>query len=540
MKLTNYVSNQLMLTQNQINKNKKFSQEYIREKIYNPITHPKSSIYNSFDTLKKEDKNVLSDENKLFFNLYTKTKELYPTKITETFKDLIKQYANNNYRIPDLSDKKNLFNQNPLLLVGPELEQFYRSVNTQNNSNLENKKVKKNKHVNFINKEMLMIENIIYNRSNGNYDKEKELCEESNEINYKLNENGNKKHEFNYFQIDNIWDKIKREKNRIKQEKQNKIKMLRKNLMKNPKNKKLEINIIDDSTKKMPNYVHKSTEIDINKINSLNSFKNKKNSFHATINNYNSRDSNITFKNIDSNCIEQKNNTLNSFSNLRSKNTTKSLSPKKVKFKLLKIKDKNKLLKDIEETKNTLSNKDLMEKNLTIEEYKSKKRANKTINFDKTLGKYLFNHSKNKSIRLSKFFSQRLKGPMLINIFGQKAIKNSIIMNLNKEKDPKKIIETYMKLNLEIFDQNEIEKLIKIYYQKILGHSQESINKIIKMQLGGDLVCELLDKYIKKSKEKLFKYSTNPRVNKSLDKANEQIKALKKRYLLGKTLEILD
>ena len=540
MKLTNYVSNQLMLTQNQINKNKKFSQEYIREKIYNPITHPKSSIYNSFDTLKKEDKNVLSDENKLFFNLYTKTKELYPTKITETFKDLIKQYANNNYRIPDLSDKKNLFNQNPLLLVGPELEQFYRSVNTQNNSNLENKKIKKNKHVNFINKEMLMIENIIYNRSNGNYDKEKELCEESNEINYKLSENGNKKHEFNYFQIDNIWDKIKREKNRIKQEKQNKIKMLRKNLMKNPKNKKLEINITDDSTKKMPNYVHKSTEIDINKINSLNSFRNKKNSFHATINNYNSRDSNITFKNIDSNCIEQKNNTLNSFSNLRSKNTTKSLSPKKVKFKLLKIKEKNKLLKDIEETKNTLSNKDLMEKNLTIEEYKSKKRANKTINFDKTLGKYLFNHSKNKSIRLSKFFSQRLKGPMLINIFGQKAIKNSIIMNLNKEKDPKKIIETYMKLNLEIFDQNEIEKLIKIYYQKILGHSQESINKIIKMQLGGDLVCELLDKYIKKSKEKLFKYSTNPRVNKSLDKANEQIKSLKKRYLLGKTLEILD
>lgn len=540
MKLTNYVSNQLMLTQNQINKNKKFSQEYIREKIYNPITHPKSSIYNSFDTLKKEDKNVLSDENKLFFNLYTKTKELYPTKITETFKDLIKQYANNNYRIPDLSDKKNLFNQNPLLLVGPELEQFYRSVNTQNNLNLENKKIKKNKHVNFINKEMLMIENIIYNRSNGNYDKEKELCEESNEINYKLNENGNKKHEFNYFQIDNIWDKIKREKNRIKQEKQNKIKMLRKNLMKNPKNKKLEINITDDSTKKMPNYVHKSTEIDINKINSLNSFRNKKNSFHATINNYNSRDSNITFKNIDSNCIEQKNNTLNSFSNLRSKNTTKSLSPKKVKFKLLKIKEKNKLLKDIEETKNTLSNKDLMEKNLTIEEYKSKKRVNKTLNFDKTLGKYLFNHSKNKSIRLSKFFSQRLKGPMLINIFGQKAIKNSIIMNLNKEKDPKKIIETYMKLNLEIFDQNEIEKLIKIYYQKILGHSQESINKIIKMQLGGDLVCELLDKYIKKSKEKLFKYSTNPRVNKSLDKANEQIKSLKKRYLLGKTLEILD
>jgi hypothetical protein len=97
-----------------------------------------------------------------------------------------------------------------------------------------------------------------------------------------------------------------------------------------------------------------------------------------------------------------------------------------------------------------------------------------------------------------------------------------------------------MKLNLEMFDQNEIEKLIKIYYEKILGHSQQSINKIIKLHLGDDLICDLLDKYIAKSKEKLFKYSTNPRVNKSLDKANEQIKSLKKRYLVGKTLEILD
>ena len=97
-----------------------------------------------------------------------------------------------------------------------------------------------------------------------------------------------------------------------------------------------------------------------------------------------------------------------------------------------------------------------------------------------------------------------------------------------------------MKLNLELFDQNEIEKLIKIYYQKILGHSEESINKILKLQLGDDLIFDLLDKYVNKSKEKFHIYSTKPRVNKSFNNANEQIIALKRRYLIGKTFDFID
>ena len=539
MNIRNYISSQLLLTNNQIKKNKKYSKGYIKDKTYDSITHPKTSQYSSFDASKKDEKNMLNDENKLFFNLYTKTKELYPTKITETFKDLITKYRDNNYKIPDLSDKKNLFKQNPLLFVGTELEHYYRGINTANNLNLKTNVSKKNKHINFIKKEMLMLENIIYNRSNGSYDKNKELCNESSGANYKMNERGNKKHEFNYFQVDNVWDKIKREKQRIKQEKLNKKRIMQKNLMKNLKSQSLQRNIPDDDNTKQSNYVHKSTDYNINKMNSLSSFKANKNSFNATKNNSNSKDT-ITLKNMNSVSTEYKYNTMNSFSKLRNKLTNKSISPKKVKFKLLKLEEKNKLIKDIEDTKNTLNNIELIDDNKTIEEYKNKRKPNKTINFDKVLGKYFFNHNKNKTIRLSKYFSQRLKGPLLLNLFGQKAIKNSILKKLSKETDPKKIKETYMKLNLEMFDQNEIEKLIKIYYEKILGHSQQSINKIIKLHLGDDLICELLDKYIAKSKEKLFKYSTNPRVNKSLDKANEQIKSLKKRYLVGKTLEILD
>ena len=129
---------------------------------------------------------------------------------------------------------------------------------------------------------------------------------------------------------------------------------------------------------------------------------------------------------------------------------------------------------------------------------------------------------------------------MILNFFGQKAIKQTIIRKLNRENDPKKILDIYMNLHYDLFNHNEIEKLIKIYYQKILGYSQESINKIINLKLGDDLICELLEKYIIKSKEKISKHSTNPRVNKSLDEANKEIKALKRRYLIGKSLEIMD
>lgn len=540
MKLTNRIIGQLILTKNQINKNKKLSHGYIRDKTYNPITHPKSSLYYSFDILKREKKNVLNSENKLFLDLYRKTKELYPTKIKETFKDLINQYKNNNYIIPDLSDKKNLFKQNPLILEGHELEQFYKCFNTTNANNSNEKNIinKNDKHVDFIKKEMFMLENIVYNRSNGNYDKNKELYNESYGSNYKTNEIGKKNHEFNYFQVDNIWDKIKREKDRMKQEKINRIRNLKKNLMKGPKDKKLEINI-SDNNKKKTNLVHKSTEIDIDKRNSLTSAENNKNSFNATTNNYNNKES-ITFKNINSMSTEYNNKTRISFNKLKTKYTNQSSIPKKVKFKLLKIEEKNKILKDIESIKSTLDNKDLMEKNITIEEYKEKKRENKTINLDKVLGKYLFDENTNKNMRLSKFFSQRLKRPMLMNIFGHQAIKINIFKKLNKETDPKKIIEIYMNLNLDIFNQNEIEKLIKIYYQKILGRNEESINKILKLQLGDVLICELLDKYVNKSKEKLIKYSTKTKVNRSLNNANKQILALKRRYLMGKTFDFID
>ena len=170
MKLTDYISTQLILSHNQIQKNKKLSKEYIRDKTFNSFKHHKNNYINSFETLKNEE-NMRNDENKLFLRLYSKTKKLYPTKITGTFKDLISRYENNNYKIPDLSDNKNIFSQNPFLSEGIELEQFYRAINMQK------KFKKKQKHLDFIKKEMQMIESISYDKSHNLTDKDKNKIE---------------------------------------------------------------------------------------------------------------------------------------------------------------------------------------------------------------------------------------------------------------------------------------------------------------------------------------------------------------------------
>ena len=531
MKLNDYVNNQLILSKYQIKKNKKISREFKRAKVYNSFRQVKHNKFNSFETLKNEE-HLLNDENKLFLKLYLKTKKLYPTKITETFKDLINQYNENNYKIPDLSDKKNLFNLNPLLLEGTELINFFRINNMNKKTN------KKQKHINFIKKEMLMIESINYNKSNN-------LFYDNNirgVVNKSLDHKNSKK-EMNYFRVDNIWDKIDEEKKRIKREKLNKRILKQKKLTKIKKD--IQIDVINSNISNKIKDENYST--DIEKVNTLNSLSPIKN--NNTITNYNSKDT-MSSKKFESNNNENKLNTMSIFKIPRSYEINKTLAHKKIKFKLLKEENENKLLKEIEETKNTLNNDDLMERHNTLENYTKKHLTTKILkdNIKKTNNEHKDNSEKNsknkrlseKKKNFSKFFSQRLKTTRFLNLFGYKIVKQSIFKKITEEKDPKKILDIYMKLKLNIFSHSEIEDLIKLYYKKVMSRSQESINKIINLKLGDELICELLEKYIKRSKEKFFKYSTNEKVNRSLNKANEDIKALKRRYLIGKSLEILD
>ena len=171
-----------------------------------------------------------------------------------------------------------------------------------------------------------------------------------------------------------------------------------------------------------------------------------------TIQSYN-RKATISIKNTKSTSTEYNQGNKNHFRSYKTPKTLKMHSPKKIKFKLLMEEEKNKLLKDIEETKNTMNNRDLMEKNITIENYTNKsktskdekeKKDNEQVNdnnnydniFSSLLQKMRFvNDSKKKTFRYSKFLSQRVKGPMFLNLFGQKAIKQSIIRKLNAENE---------------------------------------------------------------------------------------------------------
>ena len=526
MKLSDYISNQLIISQKQIRKNKKYSQAYIRERTYNPIKISKNNPFNSFAALKNEE-NLLNDENKLFYRLYTKTKKLYPTKINETFKGLITQYEKNNYIIPDFSDNNNLFNQNPLLLSGTELEQFYRSLNMK-------KLIKrKQKHINFIKKEMIMLENINYTRSNNRYNKgDKNI--------YNSKEEKNIKQETDYH-ADNIYDKIKEEKKRIKNKKLYIKRIKQKALAKS--NNNINIEVIDNNFIKTKNNENKSNGFD--KLKNLNSISPIRKGANQTIKNYTSKDT-ISLKNSDTNSTNYKHNTLNYLRKFTTSETINNSHNKRIRLRLLREEENKKILKEIEETEKTLNNKDFMERNLIIRDYNNKKSSTKNVRENTDPNNNNYNTIFGKLFQNLKFFDKkkrnptnRVKGPLFLNLFGQKAIKQSIIRKLTKEKDQSKLLDSYMKLDMNIFEHNEIEKLMKIYYQKMLGYSPESIKKIIDMELGDELICDLIDKYIKKSKGKAFKYSTNTQVNKSLDKANDEIKALKNRFLVGK-IESID
>ena len=227
MKIRDYLLSQKSLVRNQIEKNNKLIRELLlskspqsfklrkeKEKVES-LYNPKNISLKTFKAIqKKKEKDRITEqikeENKFFIQLYEKTKKLYPTKVEETFKDLIYQYRINDYKIPDLSDKKNLFNQNPLLLVGRDLDQYYMYCNKiKNNSNTKYKLNRK--HINFIKKEMTFMEkmisknNDIHNKNN----KSKDNLYKDDSIDYKPEK-------INYLLVDSVWDKIKNQKKKQK------------------------------------------------------------------------------------------------------------------------------------------------------------------------------------------------------------------------------------------------------------------------------------------------------------------------------------
>ncbi len=105
MKISDYLLNQSSLVKTQLEKNHKLVNDLLSQKTPKISNSTKeNNIYILKDDI--NNKELLKEENDYFIQLYAKTKKLYPTKVEETFKDLILQYQNNDYKIPDLSEKK--------------------------------------------------------------------------------------------------------------------------------------------------------------------------------------------------------------------------------------------------------------------------------------------------------------------------------------------------------------------------------------------------------------------------------------------------
>ena len=588
MKITNYLLNQSSLVKNQLDKNHKLVKELILPKTQNYINKDKnSSVYEVIHPRKNITK-ILKNENDLFIELYSKTKKLYPTKVEETFKDLILQYQNNDYKIPDLSDKKNLFNQNPLLLVGRDLDQFYM-YNDKNKSNDIKVKEKLNrKHINFIKKEMLFMEKILNQNNEINKKDNNNLNNNNNHRDDEINYNNKK---INYFLVDSVWDKIREQK--LKQQEE-----------KNKKRKKKEIKSSDKTIKNEKIYQNKNSKV--NKSYEIINHNKNKNKINNNIDSY------TTFYKYNSGGIKSNKDLLNlksinfndslkkitstdtaetNFSSFKNKNSKSISSIRTLKHKLLKNKiynnihnynfnlfDNNeesiKLQKEINEIKNTLNNSDLIEKNIILESIpkRKSKTIKKTINLNRSLNKsinkknfplllnnsekytntnentnnYMFAKKLSSPISLISPIPEtdnndknngkdKIKGINILHLIRRKTLPFLTLNKLLKETNPQKFLELLTKVDLKIFSRKDIEKLMKNYCEKVLEYSEKDTERIVNINRNDENIYKIIENIIQKTKKGKLKYYGRYSLKKHLDEVNNNIFDLKKKYFYGKT-----
>lgn len=587
MKIKDYLLNQSSLVKTQLEKNHKLVNDLLLLKSQNPskLLNNNNNANVSINSVKddKLNKDVLKEENDYFIQLYAKTKKLYPTKVEETFKDLICQYKNNDYKIPDLSDKKNLFNQNPLLLVGRDLNQFYMY---NNKNKIKNKSdIMNQKHINFIKKEMLFMEKIINKnneikkKSNNNLYGSNNNDDEDNEINYK-----NEK--INYFMVDSVWDKIKKQKKKQRYIEQSKLLKNKKKMAisLNKNRNKLKINISSDKSNIKENIRKMSSNNKSNLIDSYNTFhKNSK-----TIKNTNN------FSNLKSLNSINTMNSIYSIKNMQSKETIptnisrSTESPiKKLKHNLLNTNIFNeesiKLRKEIEDIKNTLNNSNLMEKNIIMErrmKMKSNKqgvlsfsinnnnnnKTNKSMSnqvlplfSNKKSSPLLFNangitneseqsenkikYKKQSSIQLRKAASEEKNEDLpsknlslkIFELIKKRTLPFLSLNKLTKEQDPQNFLKILSKLDLKMFNRKEIEKIMKNYCYKVLNYNEKETERIININRNDENIYRIIEKIINKTKKNSIEQYGKYSLRSDLEEVNNSIYNLKKKFILGKT-----
>ncbi len=151
-------------------------------------SQPKTSHKHNLSDFNKKNKELKKSqkefyvENENFIQAYSSLQKLFPRKIEENFVDLISEYKQRGYKIPDLSIKRNLFTPNPLLLDNNRVIDYYSYYKKK-------KKIplifagQKDKHLVFLKNEENLVELELFKIKQKKKLSEKRYKEETTELN---------------------------------------------------------------------------------------------------------------------------------------------------------------------------------------------------------------------------------------------------------------------------------------------------------------------------------------------------------------------
>ena len=413
-----------------------------KQKILNNELDNNSDLYKTYSLL-KEKKNKIKKENNSFKDLYNITKKNYKQNVQNIFFNIIKQYQNKNYNIPDLSINKNIFKQNPLLLKDEDIEYYYLSYKFKK-IEYDTLQKYKNKHLLFLNKQ-----NDILNHTKNIIQEKNLMKNKDNKIKYKRNDIS-----------DNDSNCIKKAFSYTN------FKVNYRN------NNNLKINL--NKAKSEENDKIKYKKIDIN-INNKNDFKDKLKIDENIIKRLN-KINNIRNKNINKNL-----NSINSFS-LPSLPTFSDKSPFPKKIQILKKNIKSKTTIIVKNNKNNTNIKN--NNNNNINNINTNENRNNKITITKK--------SSMSETNLKDF--ERRKKIYQINI--KKLMKQSnnkeIIKNLLDIKNQRKFLEKIQKINIIFFNKKELEEIIEYYCREFLRFNDIQIKNIFKAK-NSDIDMEILN-----------------------------------------------
>ncbi len=114
------------------------------------------------DLLLKKFQKELVIENNNFIESYANVQKLYPKNTEEKFHDLITQYKQRGYKIPDLSIKRNLFTPNPLLLDKNKVNNYYSFYKKKKKTISLLSPNNKDKHLQFLKNEENLVEKELF------------------------------------------------------------------------------------------------------------------------------------------------------------------------------------------------------------------------------------------------------------------------------------------------------------------------------------------------------------------------------------------